>query len=55
VVLVLLAGDAQHWVVMPFAERILRCGGGIAAGAAVYFAALWLLGLRYRDLRTQVI
>jgi putative peptidoglycan lipid II flippase len=55
VVLVLLAGDAQRWVVMPFAERVLRCGGGIAAGAGMYFAVLWVLGLRYRDLRTQVI
>jgi putative peptidoglycan lipid II flippase len=52
--LVWLAGDAGHWVQMHFAERALRRGGGIAAGAAVYFGVLYVLGLRYHDLRTQV-
>ena len=31
---------------MPFIERVLRCGGGIALGAAVYFAVLFALGMR---------
>jgi putative peptidoglycan lipid II flippase len=54
-VLLLVGGQVDAWMVMPFAERILRCAGGIAAGAAVYFAVLFVLGLRYRDLRTQVV
>jgi putative peptidoglycan lipid II flippase len=46
-----LAGDTLVWAQMPFIERVLRCGGGIALGAAVYFAVLFALGQRYRDLR----
>ena len=46
-----LAGDTLVWAQMPFIERVLRCGGGIVLGAAVYFAVLFVLGLRYRDLR----
>jgi putative peptidoglycan lipid II flippase len=49
-----LAGSLDTWMAMHFAERLLRCASGIAAGAAVYFAVLFALGLRYRDLRTQV-
>jgi putative peptidoglycan lipid II flippase len=47
-----LAGDTLHWTQMPFFERVLRCGAGIALGAAVYFAVLFALGMRQRDLRT---
>jgi putative peptidoglycan lipid II flippase len=54
-VLLLVGGQVDAWMAMPFAERILRCGGGIAAGAAVYFATLFALGMRHRDLRTQVV
>jgi putative peptidoglycan lipid II flippase len=46
-----LAGDTLSWSRMPFIERVLRCGGGIALGATVYFAVLFALGQRYRDLR----
>jgi len=49
-----LAGDTLAWAQMPFAERLLRGTAGIALGAGVYFAALFLLGMRYRDLRTAV-
>jgi putative peptidoglycan lipid II flippase len=47
-----LAGDTLAWTHMSFMGRVLRCGGGIALGAAVYFAVLFALGVRYRDLRS---
>jgi putative peptidoglycan lipid II flippase len=53
--LVYLAGSLDTWVALPILERVVRCAGGIAAGAAVYFGVLFVLGLRYRDLRTQVV
>jgi hypothetical protein len=39
---------------MPFVERVLRGGGGIALGAVVYFAVLYASGMRYRHLRLAV-
>jgi hypothetical protein len=33
--------------------RLLRCGLGITAAAATYFAVLYALGLRPDDLRTK--
>jgi putative peptidoglycan lipid II flippase len=48
-----LAGDAAHWTTMSFIERIARGGGGILSGAAVYFAVLFIAGMRYRHLRSQ--
>jgi hypothetical protein len=33
---------------------MVRAGGGIALGAAVYFAMLYLAGMRYRHLRSAV-
>lgn len=47
-----LAGDTLRWTTMPFTERLWRCGGGILLGAVVYFAVLFLLGLRQHHLRT---
>ena len=35
-------------------QRVVRCCGGIIAGAGVYFAVLYAAGLRYRDLRPGV-
>lgn len=55
VLLVWFAGDLQQWVERGFVERVGMCAAGIVAGAAVYFATLFLLGLRYRDLRTEVV
>jgi putative peptidoglycan lipid II flippase len=49
-----LAGDTARWAVMPFVERAARAGGGIALGAVVYFAMLYLCGMRYRHLRSAV-
>jgi putative peptidoglycan lipid II flippase len=43
-----LAGDLQSWVAAPVLERIGRCAVGVFGGAAAYFAALYLFGLRYR-------
>jgi putative peptidoglycan lipid II flippase len=50
-----LAGDAAHWVTMPFVERIVRGGGYILLGALVYFAVLFASGMRYRHLRSAAI
>ncbi|MBK7116697.1 MAG: murein biosynthesis integral membrane protein MurJ [Proteobacteria bacterium] len=50
-----LAGDAAHWVTMPFVERIVRGGGYILLGAIVYFAVLFASGMRYRHLRSAAI
>jgi putative peptidoglycan lipid II flippase len=52
VLLVWLAGDTARWSAMGFVERIARGGGGILLGAAVYFAVLFLSGMRYRHLRS---
>jgi putative peptidoglycan lipid II flippase len=43
-----LAGDLQGWVDASTLERVGRCALCVGAGAAVYFAALYLFGLRYR-------
>jgi putative peptidoglycan lipid II flippase len=50
-----LAGDTRYWTTLPFVERVLRGGGGIALGAAVYFAVLYVLGMRYRHLRSAAV
>ena len=34
------------------ADGVLKGAGGIGLGALVYFAVLWVSGMRYRDLRT---
>jgi len=48
-VLVWLAGDLSGWVAAAPLHRVARCAASIASGAAVYFASLWLLGVRYAD------
>ncbi|MEO1576931.1 MAG: lipid II flippase MurJ, partial [Pseudomonadota bacterium] len=45
-----LGGDPQDWVPMTGRERVVRLLGVIAAGAAVYAAALLAMGLRPRHL-----
>jgi putative peptidoglycan lipid II flippase len=47
-----LAGDAAKWASMRFLDRVLTGGGEIILGAAVYFAVLFLSGMRYRHLRS---
>lgn len=52
--LVWLAGDTLAWAQMPFFERVWRGGGGILAGAAAYFAVLFVTGMRPSHLRSAV-
>jgi putative peptidoglycan lipid II flippase len=47
-----LAGDTLRWMQMPFIERLWRGGGGILLGAILYFAVLFLLGMRQHHLRS---
>ena len=46
-----LGGDLAGWLELPPLHRALRLGGCIIAGAATYFAALFLAGTRLRHLR----
>ncbi|MFM7432396.1 MAG: murein biosynthesis integral membrane protein MurJ [Gammaproteobacteria bacterium] len=50
-VLIWAAPALESWVAAPPALRALRLAGCIGAGAVVYAAVLWLLGLRPKDLR----
>jgi putative peptidoglycan lipid II flippase len=47
--LVLTIGAEGWWVGASWQARTLRLSGLVLLGAAVYFAALWLLGFRPRD------
>jgi putative peptidoglycan lipid II flippase len=47
-----LWGDTARWMQMSAWERIWRCGGMIVMAACVYFAVLFVLGMRQRHLRT---
>jgi len=49
--LLLTAGDLAGWTGALAMDRIVRLATLIAAGAAVYFGALWALGVRFRDFR----
>ncbi|HZF26298.1 MAG TPA: murein biosynthesis integral membrane protein MurJ, partial [Steroidobacteraceae bacterium] len=46
-----IAGDLGGWLDAHAARRALRLLASVSAGAAVYFAVLWLCGLRLGDLR----
>ena len=48
-VLLALAGPASYWLTAGVWTKIGRLAGVLAAGAVVYFGALWLLGFRLRD------
>jgi putative peptidoglycan lipid II flippase len=45
-----MSGDLQSWLAVGAMERVWRCALCVAAGAAVYFASLYALGMRYRHL-----
>ena len=47
--LVAIAGPASFWLGATLWEKVLRLAWVCAAGAASYFAALWLLGFRIGD------
>ena len=49
-VLWLTTGSAAEWLAASAAQRAARLGAVVAGGAAAYFAALWVLGFRLRDL-----
>ncbi len=46
-------GPEAWWFAAPGAKRSLALAGIVAAGAAAYFACLWLLGFRLRDFRRR--
>ncbi len=46
------AGGIQGWLDLGAWERALRLGVGVVGGAAVYFATLWVTGVRHTDLRS---
>lgn len=46
-------GREADWLVASALSRVLHLSALVAAGAAVYFATLWLLGFRLRDFRRQ--
>jgi putative peptidoglycan lipid II flippase len=54
VALWLAAGDASWWTSARGAERALRLTGVVAGGIAVYFAALWLAGVRLQHFAKRV-
>jgi len=47
------SGSLEQWMALHPVARLLRCAGGISAAGALYFAVLYALGMRYRDLRTR--
>lgn len=49
-----LAGDTAQWVALRFVQRVTFGGGEILLGAVLYFAVLYLTGMRYRHLRSAV-
>jgi putative peptidoglycan lipid II flippase len=49
--LIWLGGDLSGWLELPPAHRAARLGACIVAGAAAYFAALFLAGTRLRHVR----
>lgn len=52
-VLWLTTGPASFWLEVSAAARVIRLAGVVAAGAATYFAALFLLGIRPRDFQKR--
>ncbi len=42
-------GDANWWLVQGFAARLIKLSALVGGGAAIYFAALWLMGFRPRQ------
>jgi putative peptidoglycan lipid II flippase len=49
------AGDTARWMAMHTLERVQWTALLVAGGAAIYFAVLFLLGLRVADLRVRSV
>lgn len=47
--MVWLAGDLHHWLIMPFWSRLWRLVAFIVVGFVAYFAVLFISGVRLRD------
>lgn len=47
------ARDWSQWMAWHGMERVMHLTLWIALGAAVYFACLWIMGVRYRDFRQK--
>jgi putative peptidoglycan lipid II flippase len=46
-------GKESDWLIAPTWTRVAHLSALVSAGAAVYFATLWLLGFRLRDFRRK--
>lgn len=44
-----LGGADAAWLTMPSAAKVIKLSWLITAGAAVYFASLWFMGIRFSD------
>ncbi len=44
------AGNTQEWVIQDTSWRIIHLGGLLASAVVLYFAGLWMAGVRLRDL-----
>jgi len=53
-VLIWMSGGLSEWTAAGQMARLARLAGCIGAGAATYFAALWLLGVRSRHFQNPV-
>ena len=42
-------GDANWWLAQGFSARLIKLSALVGGGAAIYFAALWLMGFRPRQ------
>ena len=49
--LLYMGGDVGDWLATPPLHRAMRLAGCVVAAAAIYFAALWLSGVRLAQLR----
>jgi putative peptidoglycan lipid II flippase len=51
--LLTLQGDLTSWLSVTVAKRLIWLAGLVAGGGAVYFATLWILGVRTSQFRLQ--
>lgn len=48
-------GDAANWLQYGFLAKLSRLAALVAAGAGIYFAVLWLQGIRLRDFMRRAV